>query len=36
VDDEAEARRILDGDPAVRAGIMEARLQPFFLAYPPK
>lgn len=36
VDDEAEARRILEADPAVRAGLMEAKLQPFFLSYPPK
>ncbi len=36
VDDEAEARRVLAGDPAVRAGLMEARIQPFFLAFPPR
>ncbi|HYE57698.1 MAG TPA: YciI family protein [Rhodothermales bacterium] len=32
VDTEAEAREVMDGDPAVRGGVMTARLFPYHLA----
>ncbi len=32
-DSEQEARRIMEGDPAVRAGVFKARLNPFHLAF---
>jgi uncharacterized protein YciI len=31
-DDDASARRIMDGDPAVQAGVMSARLFPYRVA----
>jgi len=34
--DEAEARLIMDNDPAISAGIMTAELFPFRIAFPAK